>query len=702
MTDTREGPNKLNTTRRTLTRAIALVALTATSAFAQLAPFRPPAVPLITHDPYFSCWSMSDRLADGWPKHWTEKTMGLSGIVRIDGVPLRFLGGYPGVQTMEQTSLEVTATRSIYTFDSRGLKLTVTFCSPLLMDDLDVMSRPATYVTFEASSTDGVKHAVEVLFEASGEFAVDTPATPVVSQRLKADTLSVVSMSAADQKVLTRSGDDLRIEWGRLLLAAPTDALHSTFALAEDLRQHFMNDGTLPNEGTATDGPTAPRRADDGWPVLAIVLDFGKVDATPSAQHLIVAYDDAFALQYFKKNVRAWWRRDPAMTAEAMLTKAEVEYGSIYQRCVALDKQIFDEAKQSGGEKFARLCALAYRHTIAAHKLAADENGEPIFISKENSSNGCADTVDVMYPSAPFFLLYKPQLLQAQLAPIFRYAESGEWKFDFGPHDMGTYPLVNGNVYGDNKLEFQMPIEESGNLLILTAALAKAEHNADFAKAHWATLTKWTDYLVTNGLDPVNQLCTADMFGHLAHNADLSLKAIIGIGGYAQLCETLGKKDDAAKYGKIAKDYANKWQEMAGAAETAGGPTRLAFDKPGSWAMKHNLVWDRVLGTKLFPKSVGDREVAQYLKVQNAFGLPCDNRTPTTLLDWDVWCAALASDPKDFEAMIDPLYRASNETNNRVPMTDWFNTTNAVNSGFRARSVVGGIYMKQLVDKWAK
>jgi len=228
----------------------------------------------------------------------------------------------------------------------------------------------------------------------------------------------------------------------------------------------------------------------------------------------------------------------------------------------------------------------------------------------------------------------------------------------------------------------------------MIAALARAEGNADFALKYWPLLAKWAQYLRDKGLDPENQLCTDDFAGHLAHNTNLSLKAILALGGYAMLCEMAGKKDEAADYRKTAQGMAAKWARMA----EDGTHYRLAFDKPGTWSQKYNLVWDRLLGLNLFPPQIARKEISYYKTKQNGFGLPLDNRETYTKLDWTVWTATLAESGADFEAFIAPLYRFANETPNRVPLTDWYGTQDGKQRGFQARSVVGGIFIKMLAD----
>ena len=645
---------------------------------------RPPSVPLVACDPYFSIWSPADKLTDADTVHWTSKRQPLRSVLRIDGQNYRVMGaGSAEEQVLAQKSLTVLPTRTIYTFEGAGVALTLIFMTPALPEDLMVYSRPVTYVSYELHSIDGKTHDVVVGLGAFAAIAVNDPQQEVVwSIPAIDDSLRVARVGSRDQSVLGKKGDDLRIDWGYLYLAAPSSQLAQV--------------NTQPKVDAGGGDSNSAQKADGA--VIGVQFDSLKVSSQPVSRWLMLAYDDEYSIQYFKKNLRPYWRRN-GDDAAALLKKSAAEYESLKQRCEKFDADLMAALTKAGGEKYARICALAYRQCYAANKVVADTNGQPLMFPKENFSNGCIGTVDVIYPMAPQFLLFSPSLTKAMLVPIMDYAASPRWRWPFAPHDLGTYPLANGQVYGGGERteQDQMPVEETGNMLVLLAALAQVEGNADFCEKYWPVLEKWAEYLKAKGFDPENQLCTDDFAGHLAHNVNLSAKAICGLGAFGQLCELRGKQAEAAEYGKLAKEFADKWVKEA----DDGGHSPLAFEKPGTWSQKYNVVWDRILGLNLFPGTVLRKEMDFYKTKQNAFGLPLDSRKDYTKLDWTLWTATLTQEAADFTALLDPVYRFVNETPNRVPMTDWYDTKTAKHVGFQARSVVGGVFLQMLYDRAA-
>src|SRR5579875_704548 len=572
---------------RKLTLLVAFFACTPLgTAEEAIQPLRPPAVPLVACDPYFSIWSPADKLTDAATIHWTGKPQPLTSLVRIDGKTYRLMGAEPkDVPPLPQTSLEVLPTRTIYTFEGAGIHLTLTFTTPALPEDVAILSRPVTYLTWETRSSDDKSHEVAVYFDSSMLPAVNTPDQKVVWSSEKMGSLVVLKAGSKDQPILQKRGDDLRIDWGYLYVVAPTEQ-NPTYGIpsAEDARAAFVKGIPFSFTDSMNGAPASQA------PVLVLCFDLGRVRAQPVSRWLIYAYDDIYSIQYFKRNLRPYWRKDGWQAADLLKASAR-EYSELMARCKALDEELMADMTKLGGPKYARIIGLSYRQTVAGCKIAADALGAPLIFPKENFSNGCIGTVDVIYPMAPQFLLFGPTLTKAILVQNLDYASSPRWKFPFAPHDLGQYPLANGQVYGGGEKteENQMPVEETGNLIILTNALAHAENSAAFAQKYWPLLTKWAEYLKEKGMDPENQLSTDDFAGHLPHNTNLSIKAIEALGSYAQLAQMLGKTKEALAYRKLAQQMAAKWKDMAFDQDHY----KLAFDQTGTWSQKYNLVWDR-------------------------------------------------------------------------------------------------------------
>ncbi len=588
------------------------------------------------------------------------------------------------IKKAEQKSVEVTATRTIYNFDCGDADLKVTFTSPLLMNDLMLLTRPVTYISFAVKSDDRTSHAVKLYFGASTNLAVNTPFQNVKATKYSSGNLALLKGGTIAQPVLQKKGDDLRIDWGYVYVAAtqsekPVQTVNSKNGGIANFVSVAKTTG-----GIATQGKEL---------MLSTEIAFDNVTKEEQSKHIMIGYDDIYSIQYFKQNLRPYWNKDGKNSIEKQFALAEENYTGVLKECSDFDKLMYEDARKAGGEEYAKLCVAAYRQSISAHKVLISPQGEILFLSKENYSNGSINTVDITYPSAPLYLIYNPDLLKGMMNGIFYYSETGKWEHPFAAHDLGTYPLANGQTYGEG-----MPVEESGNMLITTAAIAKVEGNANYAKEHWKTLTTWVNYLMENGFDPANQLCTDDFAGHLARNANLSAKAIVGIGCYAMLADMKGDKTTAQKYHDSAVAMAARWQQMA----EDGDHFALTFSDKNTWSQKYNLVWDKVLDLHLFPESVYNKEIDFYLTRQNEFGLPLDSRKTYTKSDWIMWSATLANNEKDFKKLIDPIYKFATETPTRVPLSDWHETTDGKQVGFQARSVVGGYFMKLLDYKMNK
>ncbi len=665
---------------------------------------RNPATPLVVHDPYFSIWSDSDHLTEGPTRHWTGTPQAMTGLMRVDGHTYRYLGdGDHLAPEMKEIDRKVTATRTIVTLQSTAVELRLCFLTPAFPDDLAVMSRPVTYLTWDVKSRDGAEHDVTVYLDIESSVATNEGNQQVAWSRAQIPGLHLLKVGTQKQPMLEKWGDNLRIDWGYFYVGVP-DAQGAVALAAGNhmVRDRFAHTGVLPEEDDL-DQPRVPQSRYPSAPLLNVALPMGKVGAAPVTRHVLLAYDDIYSVQYMHQNLLPYWRKQFTGLSE-MLQAAERDYAPLQKRAGQYDAELEQDLTQTGGKDYAAISILAFRQAIAAHKLVEDPAGVPFFMPKENFSNGSISTVDVIYPEAPMFLFLNPKLVEALVEPVMRYAETPRWKFPFAPHDLGVYPLANGQLYGGGEVseENQMPVEESGDMILLVAALAHAENSTAYAAAYWPLLTKWADYLLEKGFNPENQLCTDDFAGHLAHNTNLSIKAIEALAAYAQLAEKMGNHAAAQKYEQAAKSMTTQWTSMA----ADGDHYRLAFDKSGTWSQKYNLVWDTILGLNEFPPSVAEKEVAFYKNHINAFGLPLDNRATYTKLDWTLWSATLAANQGDFQTLVHPLVQFLDQTPDRVPMTDWYDTVNARQMGFQARSVVGGVYIKMLADqkmwnKWA-
>lgn len=646
-------------------------------------------IPLVLHDPFFSIWSSADQLNGKDTSHWSGIRQKMLGYAEIDNKKYTFMSTDDDHEKIPQTALDVTATATEYTFENEKIVLKVRFTSPLLLSDMVLVSRPCTYV--DLAVTKKAACNVTLHLEVFRDLVTQQIAQVVggvyrQSAKVNGCAYRYAYMGRSNQQPLGGSGDKVTIDWGYVYIASIQDAASLSYE---------EEPGKI------------------GWSE--------NIDGMEGAVNFVLAYDDILSINYFGQWRRAYWTKEYATIQDA-IAAAFLDKKEVLQKAAAFDEALQKQAEAIGGKEYGFLCNMAYRQTVAAHKLITDEDGNILFLSKENDSNGCIGTVDVSYPSIPLFLLFDTEYVKGMLRPIFQFAAYDIWEYDFAPHDVGRYPYAWGQVYGVKRRHFgslyprtagrvrpplysfpagndifdhsmQMPVEESGNMLIMTAAVCMLDGSGAFAKPYQSTLEKWVQYLITYGADPGEQLCTDDFAGHLAHNTNLSVKAIMGIEAYSMLLMQWGDAEESAKYHAIAKEMAAQWEKRA----FAGDHYMLSFGAPDSWSLKYNLVWDKIFRSDLFSRKVYETELAWYESHRNTYGTPLDSRKDYTKSDWICWCAAMSEDAGQRKKLMAPIAAYLENSPTRIPFGDWYNSVTGRYEQFIGRSVQGGIYMPMFV-----
>lgn len=588
----------------------------------------------------------------------------------------------------EQKSIVVNANNSYYTIKCGGVDLKLVFTSPFVMSDLTLFSTPINYVSYQVVSNDGQQHDVQLMLEGSAELAVNNGSQRTNVTRTTSANLTYFYTGNATQDVLSSTGD--LVNWGYLYMCSDKEEGHNIVCgMHDDMLAQFQEKGVVSS-------PISKRTSSPGVYYSVIYNDsIGTVGTEPRSHFTMIGYDDTYSISYYGTNRKGYWTNNGRMRITSRFEDMYLNYDSIMALCRGVDKQLYEDALASAGQKYAEICAAVYRQTNAAHKLITDTKGNLMFLSRENNSGGFINTLDVTYPSQPLYWIYSPELAKAMLTPIFEYSALGKWKKPFANHDMGHYPKIEGNHYGADG----MPVEESGNMLTLMAIIARLDGDLDYVRKYWSFLGTWTDYLVEFGKDPEKQLCTDDFMGESSRNANLAVKSIMGVMSYSELARMLGENDIADEYYQKAIEMRDYWQENAKTGVGASLHYLLNFGSESStWSTKYNMVWDKIWQWDIL-KEERTSEMTYYNGKMATYGLPLDNRSKLCKSDWHFWAAAMTESSAEMDKYVSPIWNYINRTTSRVPVSDNHYCDSGKQAMFQARSVVGGYWMKVFMDK---
>ncbi|KAL9005276.1 MAG: hypothetical protein Q9188_001945 [Gyalolechia gomerana] len=647
---------------------VAAAAGSALSLGAEASKLTPPVLPLIVRNPYLSTWLGDARQPPWheWPMFWTGERVGFSIMATLPGTNQVYpllgrahdslsLVSSPAYNVSFPTYLGAQFDASTTNFSylvpapaesksSRPVELTLSFLSPITPTSTLRQSIPASYLTVQVKGDFNVNIYVDI----NGQWVSGNRASRIVwemAERQLGDTdkgLKTWKIRRETELLLSEQRD--QAEWGTLHFTAPSDLRHEA-GTSGLIRPRFARTGTLQNEIDEEF-----RGIMDEEPIFAFAKTFHLNSSTSTSdsvmfsfaliQNPVTQFASARGLTLMRPLWASWFS-----SVEALLDFHYLDYNSAATLATNYSAQLAIDAYKSGSDDYVDVVALTARQVLGATVFSGTPD-DPILFMKEISSNGNFQTIDVIFPSFPFFLYTNPRWLAYLLEPLIEHTLSGQYPNKYAMHDLGSH-FPNATGHADGRDEY-MPVEECGNILIMGLAIVNSLNYdtgaatgsvwSDLGSASfdpnpatsafslgkietrdglfglddsWGGSTKglkqaqkwvnksyrlwkqWTSYLIEFSLRPHKQLSTDDFAGPLELQTNLALKGILGIKAMSQIAETIDNKADAKYYKNISDTYISKWEEYSISRD--GSHAKLAYHWYGSWTILYNLYADTLL-----------------------------------------------------------------------------------------------------------
>lgn len=669
---------------------------------------RPPSVPLAVRSPYLSTWLPATDLTATTPQFWYGDTRGFTGMARIDGKTYWWAGPpAAGGTAATQTSLQVTATRSIFTLTAGGVELTAEWLSPIEPGDLRRESAPLALLTVFAEATDGKGHDVQLYADITGEWASSDEAATITWQTTRTASNRYWSVQLKTQHELTEYRQ--MAQWGTAIWGTRHSAkVTYQSGSASTVRKRFETQGSL-----ADTSDKNFRAINKDQPVFAFARDLGTVSSAQVATSFAIGHVRTPLVSYDTKPAvplkPLWTKYWPDWTAMAdfFLSDGPAARG----RASTLDTMIETKASNAAGSGYSAMCALASRQCYGGVELAIGPQGQPWLMGKEISSDGDVNTVDIFSQAYLMWLWLDPGIIPLEMEPVLDWCASAKWqqeslwtgiyswthgKHRYCVHDLGVYPKAAGRAPGHGE---QMPIEESAAMLIMAASYAQRVGVATakpFLKKWTLLWTQWAEYLLTQVPAPTRQLTTDDWvptaYRYPTGGVNLGIKAIIGLAAAGLIAGYLGDTANATKWGKAATGNVQPW--ITKSQNSAGGYLNWEQGNKGTWTTVYHGYYEQVIGKKLVPEHVKATEAAFYLTKLQTYGLPLQTgSTDISKVAWNVLIPAWLSGYQVAGEMISADVAYLNDTPSLVPYGDRYNVTTAVDApGIRAHPTLGAVF----------
>ncbi|KAH9064487.1 hypothetical protein EDB87DRAFT_1680356 [Lactarius vividus] len=628
--------------------------------------FFPPAIPLAVRSPYLSSWDFTTNgttIGKLWPTtsaHQPNSTindnLSIPVHVRIDGVTYSFLGYSPSVNgSVKLTNTIITPTQTKLTAQVGPMQFNLTFLNPIEPGDWVKQSIPFSYLSLTAESLDGVAHAVQVYSDVSGEWLSADRSQEI---RWSTTTINNVIYHMAQLKnpaVFNEIGT--QAEWGTLYFAIGSGG-ENTFktGLDADCRGLFQLRGTL-------DNLTDPnyRAISPDFPVFALSRDLGTIQATQDPVVWSIGFTTDPAIQYTDPSGDA--PRDRSLFYKiqypddtSLIPDFINDFANASSRAQQLDSKIQLYATAFLPDPFGGLydlVSLATAQVYGSIQLTigfdarGDLNKSDVMAFMKNidgSNTSRINAVETLYSAFPAFMYIDPKLAGLLLEPLFRLQASSNYTLPYAAADIGLYPNVTINNSGHSQR-----VEQSGNMLIMTYAHARASGDGSLMSKYYSLLTSWADYLSNHTLHTLDET-SAD--GLTASNqTNLAIKGIIAIKAMSMMSSVVKQRADYVKYYNIAAGLYNEWKGLALASDQH---LLAAYGLEDSWTLGYNLFADAWLGTAVIESSVYNGQsgflynsTVTLAPPLSTFGMPVDSYSADikiTASSWTLFVAAMTSD----------------------------------------------------------
>lgn len=694
-------------------------------------PILPPSYPLAVRNPYLSAWIPGEaalKLPSERAEFWGGQKLGWTVMAHVGDETYSLFGmANPpaGVKAANVTGAEYTSTRSDFYLDAGDANFTLSFLSPVFPDvdddSLRQQSLPLSFLTVTAQPRSGepdIKIYSDIGHEWLGTFEIPE----INMSKSNAGKTHMWNWDRGTDIKMYREENNMA-QWGQVFYASSIqDGIDMTmsFGKRDEVRSNFVKSKTLGNLSAGV-----PQTTDSGVPVTGYAHDLGNVTKATQVVFGVGSTRDK-AIRFYGSDHTHYYRakypkREQLVNA---VSDAFNDLGATKSSCTTLDNKVQDESLKVGGSNYADITTLSLRQVFGAMDITipADtmDTSKTNAWMKEISSNGDIQTLDIILPASPLFYWLSPEYIRLMIRPIAIYLEIGKWPHEWAVHDLGDRGFQDGGypraVGHDNGKSESMPLESTGNLLILAYMYYKSTTDRDqanaFAQAHKPLFTKYASYLKRHGLMPSEQLSTNDGAGPLELQTNLAIKAAVGLNAYGHMYDDTASQTAARN---MSAQIVNKSHGMA----SDGSHLTLRYGDAHSWSTMFNLFPDVLLSLSTFSPDLIATQTAYYKTLHDAAlsrttttggrshggrgsaaGLSIDSRGNYGSSNWMAFAGATSADGAKGDVgrmFIEDIHTYIANRRNRVPLCDRFfvsgphaGLASPGMKSFRARPVVGG------------